>query len=177
MRRGFTIVELVITITIMGILLTLAVVNLTATQVNGRDAERKGDIEAIALALESYYNNEDSASSGAYDASGGSYPATINIANTTAFATALPDIDPKSVRSPGVNDADPISLVAATNATATTSGVLPQPITSTYVYQPIRKDNTLCTQITAKGDCRRFNLYYRLETDNKVYMVTSKRQS
>lgn len=177
MRRGFTIVELVITITIMGILLTLAVVNLTTTEVNGRDAERKGDIEAIALALESYYNNEDSASSGVYDLSGGSYPATINISNTTAFTTALPDIDPKSVRAPGVDASSPISLVAATNATATTSGVLPQPTISTYVYQPLQKNNTLCTQIAAKGDCRKFNLYYRLEADNQVYMVTSKRQS
>lgn len=177
MRRGFTIVELVITITIMGILLSLAVVNLSSTEVNGRDAERKGDVEAIALALESYYNNEDSAASGAYDLSGGSYPATINISNTTAFTTAFPDIDPKSVRAPGVSESSPVSLVSATNATATTAGVLPQPTISTYVYQPIRKNGTLCTQILVKGDCRRFNIYYRLEADNKVYMVTSKRQS
>lgn len=36
-RRGFTIVELIITITIMGILLTLAVVNVGTTQLNARD--------------------------------------------------------------------------------------------------------------------------------------------
>ena len=51
-RRGFTIVELVITITIMGILLTVAIVNLNATQANGRDAERRGDVESLALNIE-----------------------------------------------------------------------------------------------------------------------------
>lgn len=177
MRRGFTIVELVITIAAMGILLTLAVVNLNNSQINARDAERKGDIEAIAVALEAYYRNDDSASSGTYDMSGGSYPATINISNSTNFKTAFPDIAPEVVRAPGVSNSDPVSLIAATNNGATTTSVTPQPTYSTYVYQPLKKDGSLCTQIVNQGDCRRFNLYYRLESDNTVYMVTSKRQS
>ena len=58
-RRGFTIVELVITITIMGILLTVAIVNLNATQANGRDAERRGDGESHAINIECYNTNEN----------------------------------------------------------------------------------------------------------------------
>lgn len=177
MRRGFTIVELVIVLTIMGILLAVAVVNINASQVNARDSERKSDIEAIGFALEAYYSNEDSASSGIYDMSGDSYPATINLSTDAHFKTAFPDIDPKSVRAPDVEVTSPRSLVPATNGTATTAGVLPQPTINSYVYQPLRKDGTLCTQITQKGDCRRFNLYYRLEGDNSVQMVTSRHQS
>ncbi len=56
-RRGFTIVELVIVITIMAILLTLGVVNLRSAQANARDTERKTDIESIAQHLETYYTS------------------------------------------------------------------------------------------------------------------------
>ena len=52
LRRGFTIVELIITITIMGILLVLAVVNVSGTQAQARDDERKADVESISLNLE-----------------------------------------------------------------------------------------------------------------------------
>ncbi len=62
-KRAFTIIELIIVITIMGILVTLGVVNLRGSQSNGRDAERKVDIETIATHLESYYTGgTDSAS-------------------------------------------------------------------------------------------------------------------
>lgn len=176
-RSGFTIVELIITIAAIGVLLTLAVVNLNDTQVNARDAERQGDVEAIALQLEKYYANEDSASSGAYDMSGGSYPAVINISDETAFKTALPDIEPKLVRAPGVEINDPKSLIPAANTATSPTAVTPQPTYSTYVYQPLRKDGTLCTQILQKGDCRRFNLFYRLESDNTVRVITSKHQA
>lgn len=175
-KQGFTIVEIVITITIMGILLTLAVVNVASSQVGARDSERKSDIDTISLALESYYDSNDSSHNGPYDMAGGSYPATINISNDTYFATALPGIDPRAVRAPGVDTSQPKSLIVATNNTQTTAGVTPSPTTSTYVYQPIKKDGTLCAQIVTKGDCREFNLYYRLEADNTVYMVTSRHQ-
>ena len=56
-NRGFTIIELVIVITIMAILLTLGVVNLRGSQANGRDAERKTDIETIAQHLETYFTS------------------------------------------------------------------------------------------------------------------------
>lgn len=175
-RRGFTIVELIITITIMGILLTLAVVNLNSTQVNSRDVERKTDVETIAIALEGYYNSNDTSHSGAADLAGDSYPATINISDDTNLKTALPGIDPRAIRAPGVETTDPKSLVVAENNVQTTTGVLPQPTISTYVYQPIKKDNSLCTQIVTYGDCRKFNLYYKLEADGVVYKVTSKHQ-
>jgi len=48
-RRGFTIIELIIVVTIMGILLTIGVVNLRGSQANGRDAERKVDVDTIAF--------------------------------------------------------------------------------------------------------------------------------
>ena len=70
-QYGFTVVELVITIAIMGILLTLAVVNVTSTQVNARDVERVSDVESIASHLETVYKTDIIGGSAA-----GRYPST-----------------------------------------------------------------------------------------------------
>lgn len=172
MRRGFTVVELVITITIMGILLTLAVVNLNSTQANGRDSERKGDAENIALHLESFYDNYDPE----LGSNGGTYLDTSRI-NEAQLRQALPDLDTKNLRAPGVDTSQPISLVAATNNLTATTTVLPRPSSSNdvYVYQPLTSSGALCVS-AATEDCRRFTIYYYQESDNSVQMITSKNQ-
>lgn len=164
-KRAFTIVELIITITIMGILMILAVVSINATQVRARDDERKTDIEAIATALESYYNVGNDSVSG-YNR----YPTTTLAASESSIREYLRDINTQSVIAPGE---ETISLVAATNATQTPEGVSPQPAYGQYMYQPINSTGGLCT---GSVECRKYNLYYRLETDNTVYKYTSKNQ-
>jgi len=169
-RRGFTIVELIITITIMGILLTLAVVNLTSTQLQSRDAERKGDIEAIGAAMETFYTAGNGASTTL-----GRYPST-GIASTSSIKANLPDANIESFKAPGV---ETLSLIISTNtgtakAIQTTAGVEPKPTKDQYVYQPIRTDGSICG--SGGLDCRKFNLFYRLEADDTVYKVTSKNQ-
>jgi len=173
-RRGFTVIELVITITIMGILLTLAVVNLNATQMNGRDSERKGDVESLALNIENYYTNQDPN----LFMSGGTYLGSSYM-NDSEIRQFLPDLDMKNAHAPGKSDSDPISVVPATNNTTTTTGVLPLPSKNNdvYVYQPLTANGDLCVDPFISGDCRRFNIYYYQEADNSVHMVTSKHQS
>jgi prepilin-type N-terminal cleavage/methylation domain-containing protein len=51
-KRGFTIIEIVIVITIMGILLTLAVAGISSSQINARDTERTQDMTALTAHLE-----------------------------------------------------------------------------------------------------------------------------
>lgn len=167
MRRGFTVVELAITITVMGILLTLAFVNLNASQANGRDSEREADVTAFAIQLEGFYQNVNAEIAG----SGSGYPNTSQVSNAN-IATNLPDIDPASVRVPGVANSDPISIEAAINSTQTTTGVSPQPTEDFYVYQPINNSDTLCTS----GVCRSFNIYYYKETTEEIIKVTSRNQ-
>jgi prepilin-type N-terminal cleavage/methylation domain-containing protein len=160
--RGFTIIELIIVITIMGILLILGVVNLRGSQANARDDERKGDVGAIALNLEGYYK-------GVNDTGGvGTYPSTTSSdASNELITTYLPDIDIKSLLAPGVNDPDK-SFISAIDNNAQT------PTISQYMYQPLQSSGALCTSILQ--GCRKFNIYYRLETDNTVYKITSKNQ-
>jgi len=162
-RQGFTIIELVVIIAVMGILLVLGVVNLSGSQASSRDAERKTDIETIATHLETYYTsgNDDSVNVGRYPSTG----------LPTQETLVLRDIDPQSYMAPGMTTT---SLIAATNNIQTTAGVLPQPTINQYVYQPLQQDGTLCT--TGAQQCQKFNLFYRLETDNTVYMLTSRNQ-
>lgn len=134
-RNGFTVVELVITITIMAILMTVGVVALRSTQVNGRDEKRKSDVANIVLGLQSFYQ-ETRPDYGFYG-EGNSYPNTAAIATESTLRDLVPDINASSLRAPGVAPSDPISLIAATNAVETTAGVLPQPTINTYVYQPL----------------------------------------
>ena len=165
-RRGFSIVELIIVITIMGILLVLGVVNMRSTQANARDEERTTDIETIALQLESYFQS----GTDGWNVSTGSYPTTALV---SSVQTTLRDADMKNFTAPGAASLA-ASFVSATNGGQTTSSVLPQPSISQYVYQPLQPDGTLCTGVMT--DCRKFNLYYRSETSASVIMVTSKNQ-
>lgn len=102
----------------------------------------------------------------------GGYPSISMLASTDMLDATLVDSDPKVLLPPGVSD-PLVGFVAATNATQSTAGVLPQPTTSQYVYQPIDSAGNLCTNTI---DCRKFNIYYRLERDNTVQMITSRSQ-
>jgi type II secretory pathway pseudopilin PulG len=167
-HSGFTVVELIVIITVMGILLVIGVVNLSGAEASSRDAERKADIETIATHLETYYGSgtDGSTSVGQYPSV---QPSTGLIGNETTF---LRDIDTDSLKTPGAANS---SLIAATNNTQTVSGIAPQPTISQYIYQPIATDGSLCDNSSTK-ECRKFNLFYTLETDNNVYMITSRNQ-
>ncbi|MDB5167198.1 MAG: hypothetical protein JWN26_343 [Candidatus Saccharibacteria bacterium] len=186
-RRGFTIIELIIVITIMGILMVLGVVNLRGTQSNARDTQRIADVQSIALNLENFYAN-GTAGSTTFDR----YPSTGLIGKET---TSLQDIDIKSLVAPGVTltpnpsgvstaPTPDSSLVTATCSgvcVQTTAGVTPQPTINTFVYQPLQSDGTLCT--SGAQSCRKFNIYYELENatsdcpgPNNICMITSKNQ-
>ena len=174
-RTGFTVVELIITIVIMGILLTLAVVNMQRSQANARDDDRKVDVENIVREFESYYRSPSSTT----PASGGSYIGTSYITDQK-LRELVPELDARSLRAP---QTDAISLVPATNANTTDAGVMPRPSASTYVYQPLSSDGTLCVDHLTGGECRRFTIFYRLENEYNyaddrypVHKVTSKNQ-
>lgn len=56
-KAGFTLVEILIVIVIVGILATIGFGSFQSSQLKGRDASRKSDLRQIASALETYYND------------------------------------------------------------------------------------------------------------------------
>ena len=55
-RRGFTLIELMIVIVILGVLMGTILPRLTGAQSSARDTGRKADLHSIAQALETYYD-------------------------------------------------------------------------------------------------------------------------
>jgi prepilin-type N-terminal cleavage/methylation domain-containing protein len=56
-RKGFTLVELLVVVSIIGILSTLSNVSVNIARVRARDAKRKADMAQVKLALYLYYDD------------------------------------------------------------------------------------------------------------------------
>lgn len=54
-KKGFTLLELLVVISIIGILVALGAVAFSTAQRKGRDAKRRGDMKAVQNAFEQYY--------------------------------------------------------------------------------------------------------------------------
>ena len=59
MKKGFTLVELLVVIAIIAILSTLSVVALNSARAKARDARRLSDIKQIRTALDMYYDSNN----------------------------------------------------------------------------------------------------------------------
>lgn len=84
LARGFTLVELLIVIAIIGILVSLGTVSYSSAQMKGRDGRRKADLRAIQNAWEQYYGDNS-----------GVYPDSCASPGTTYLPAGLPT-DPKT---------------------------------------------------------------------------------
>jgi general secretion pathway protein G len=58
-KVGFTLIEMLVVISIIGILATLVTANLNSARSRARDTQRKSDIKNIATALRVYYNDKN----------------------------------------------------------------------------------------------------------------------
>ncbi len=55
-KKGFTLVELMIVVTVIAILATIGVISFTRVQAQTRDTKRKADVRALGTALQAYYS-------------------------------------------------------------------------------------------------------------------------
>lgn len=56
-NKGFTLVELLVVMAILGVLVALVAGNFRSSQIRGRDAQRKSDLKQLSLALELFFND------------------------------------------------------------------------------------------------------------------------
>lgn len=161
-KSGFTVVELIVVMTIIAILTSISVYLPTQLLPLSRDTERTNDTEALTRRLEQAYT--------AQDVGAPAYPTTTkllaDIASTSSPGTVA-RLDRETLKAPGASS--PSVVAATSNSTSAPKGA-GSPVAAEYVYQPLNAAGALCT---GTDTCIRFNLYYRLEKTNTVVMIKS----
>ena len=82
--KGFTLIELMVVVAIIGILMAAGILAFSNAQQNARDAKRRADIDSISKALEQYNVNSGS----------GLYPASAS-SITSYFPAGSVPLDPQ----------------------------------------------------------------------------------
>lgn len=96
MRKGFTLIEVLVAVTIIAVLVSIGVVSYSSVNKRSRDAKRRGDIEQLRSALEMYRADigsyPDPSGDGSWtDASG------LSAELVSTYIPAIPS-DPKSTQ-------------------------------------------------------------------------------
>lgn len=143
-QQGFTIVELLIVIVVIGILAALVITTFTGIQQKARDTERTTDIKAIHGQVEAYY------------AQNGSYPGLAELNSASWRSTNMKGLDAEALKDPKFQTG--LSCKDGSNNPQLASS----PSTGCYGYAVFQTDgSTACT--TAAGDCAKYTLTANLE--------------
>lgn len=144
---GFTIIEMVVVIIIIGILSTLVITTYSGVQAQNRNKDRQADIDTLQSQLEVYY------------AQYSRYPTVANLNDNAWRQANLKDLSTDSLKDPRWNDKN-------TNCTNNKQVVIAGKIaTSCYTYQPVGADGTACDNTAT--DCTQYTLTAQLEGSGK----------
>ena len=138
-KNAFTLVELLITISIIAILAAIGIVTYSVALKSGRDSKRQSDLRAVQSALEQYHNDQ------------GFYP-------TDGLDTLLGQSPPPAFTNCAGNPVSPCTITKTyMNSLPQDPQSLPQP---RYKYEAFN-DNNPCDNLTTK--CTRYCLNAKLE--------------
>lgn len=130
-NRGFTVIELLIVIVVIGILATLVVTTYSGIQEKNRDTQRKTDINNLRAKIETY------------QAQSGNYPTLANLNSSGWRATNLKGLAANALQDPKWNP----SIKACTTKGVAQLTTVTLPNCFSYEVTPIGCDNvtTDCT--------------------------------
>ena len=159
-NKGFTIVELLIVIVVIGILALLVITTYSGIQAKARNSKRSSDIKSIQTNVEAFFT------------SAGYYPSRADM-NTASWRSApdhLKSFDQNALKDPSSTDCDPAT------STATSHPCLIQAVQAkSYSYDVTDKDGNSC-----EGDdttCTKYTLTATFEgTVNGKTTVTANNQ-
>lgn len=140
-QAGFTIVELLIVIVVIGILAAIVITTFVGVQKRARDSERKTDLNSMSSQIEVYF------------ADSGKYPTLANMNDGGFRSTSLKGLKAEAL-------ADP-SNAGVQSLTATVPGASSTTRQYSYVVGPAGCDN----DPALGGDCTSFTLEANLEND------------
>lgn len=149
---GFTVVEVLVTVTVIAILAAVVVSSDKGFLARSRDVQRANSMATLSKALERYYRTNATVN-------GPTYPATSSGA---AGLAAIVD-DAGISNAPGQSSNS--IVMASTNAAQT-------PTIDQYIYQPLTSAGAICNAVP----CVSYKLYYRQESDQVIVSVDSVRQ-
>ncbi|MBL8158913.1 prepilin-type N-terminal cleavage/methylation domain-containing protein [Candidatus Saccharibacteria bacterium] len=144
-KAGFTIVELLIVIVVIGILAAIVLNTFSGVQARARNTERQTDIKGLSSQLEAFAVDPANANPG-------NYPLGSSLVGATPAAVqlVLKGIDANAIQAPGGNAN---SLITGTS-----------PTTSQYGYNPYIAGGT--TPCAAANNCGKFVLNWNEEAVN-----------
>jgi prepilin-type N-terminal cleavage/methylation domain-containing protein len=168
-QSGFTIIELLIVIAIIGILATLVLTNFQGAQAKGRDTVRTSDINSMYQKLEEFYNENGGYPDGALS---GTVAAGVNEAETADSEDVLPGIDEGALTD---EDGTEISV---TTATGDQSGAIAIPTTTVeYAYNGYNCDAAVTPAAApttgVEATCDEYTLAAFQERDDEGYTKVS----
>lgn len=183
MKRGFTVVEILVTLVVIAILLGLGTVGLRATLVNGRDSERKADAETIARGLEQFYTY------GVAGYSKGHYPSLNEFWNDVVTGSkSYTDLTPGTSMAAFTSPSDNKGLILlcifqspsaywttqpGCEAPGNASKIRSSISSDWYGYEPLTPSGAHCYNAS---DCVAFNLYWFSEAENDIKKISSRHQ-
>lgn len=115
-QGGFTIVELLIVVAVIGILAALVITTYTGIQAKSRNSKRVTDLQNIQTNLESYFQTA------------GNYPSRANMNTASFLTTSMKNMDTVTLQ-------DPLGSSTALGAS---------PAAKIYAYQPLNSSGASC---------------------------------